>query len=306
MAGRTACYPRRHGLGSRPREKRLTFPLPTLGGGQLASGLIYPFFITLTFVIALRMIGWGRAAGVALPLVLFVAQKLATFTWFPPLGPPDFRAFYLALVGGAVGALLDFAHAGAMARRCALALWPIFVVAIIAGQRLSVARADDPLLLVTLCIVGAAVFLRLDQSRARDADAPLMLAASCGFASIVSLAWGITTTISPFAAVGTACLALAALSFGRLPRPFTLAAVLAGGRAATLAARLCHRRAGRNPRPSRDIQHPALTIKGPGRSVPAMATSLLIRRILLPAPTRCRVLENLVRLKECVGHASIF
>lgn len=195
----------------------------------MAAGLIYPFFIALTLVIALRMTGLGRAAGTALPLTVFAVQALATFTWFPPPAPPDFRAFYLALGGGAAGAALDFGRAGAVARRCALVLWPMVVVAVLAGQRLSAERAEDPLLLVALCVVGIAVFLRLDQARARDADAPIMLAASCGFAAIVSLAWGITTAITPFAAVGAACLAFAALSFGRLPRPFTLAAVLAAG-----------------------------------------------------------------------------
>lgn len=200
-----------------------------LGRRAVAAGLIYPFFIALTLVVALRMTGLGRTAGTALPLTLFAAQVLATFSWFPPPAPPDFRAFYLALAGGAVGAVLDFARAGAVARRSALVLWPIVVVAVLAGQRLSAERAGDPLLLVALCIVGIAVFLRLDQARARDADAPIMLAASCGFAAIVSLAWGITTAITPFAAVGAACLAFAALSFGRLPSPFTLAAILAAG-----------------------------------------------------------------------------
>ena len=195
----------------------------------MASGLVYPFFITLTFVIALRMTGLARAAGVALPLALFLAQKLSTFTWFPPPDPPDFRAFYLALAGGAVGAFLDFDRAGRMARRCALVLWPVVVVAVEAGQRLSIERAEDPLLLAVLCAVGVGVFLRLEQASAREADAPIMLAASCGFAAIVSLAWGITTTVPPFAVVGAACLAFAVRSFGRPPRPFTLAAILAGG-----------------------------------------------------------------------------
>jgi hypothetical protein len=203
--------------------------LSTFAGGHVASGLVYPFFIALAFVIALRTMGFGRVAGVALPLTLLIVQKLATFIWFPPPGPPDFRAFYLMLAGGALGAVLDFGRAGAVARRCALALWPLAVVGVVAGQRLSAERADDPLMLVGLCVVGIAVLLRLDQARVRDADAPLMLAASCGFASIVSLAWGITSTVAPFAAVGAACLAFAALSFGRLPPPFTLAAVLAGG-----------------------------------------------------------------------------
>lgn len=195
----------------------------------MASGLIYPFFIALAFVIALRTAGFGRVAGMALPLTLFAVQKLATFIWLPPSGPPDFRAFYLMLAGGALGAMLEFGRAGTVASRCALVLWPLVVVAVVAGQRLSAERAEDPLLLVGFCVVGIAVLLRLDQARARDADAPLMLAASCGFAAVVSLAWGITATVAPFAAVGAACLAFAALSFGRLPRPFTLPAVLAGG-----------------------------------------------------------------------------
>lgn len=197
----------------------------------MASGLIYPFFLTLAFVIALRMTGLGRAAGLAFPLALVLVQKLATFIWFPPVGPPDFRTFYLALAGGALGTVLDFGRAGGVARRCALVLWPVVVIAVVAGQRLSVERAEDPLILTLLCVVGAGVFLRLDQARARDADAPLMLAASCGFASVVSLAWGITTVVSPFAVVGAASLAFAARSFGSLPRPFTLAAILAGGSA---------------------------------------------------------------------------
>lgn len=195
----------------------------------MAAGLIYPFFITLTLVIALRMTGWARAAGMALPLALFVAQKLATFTWFPPPGPPDFRAFYLALAGGALGAMLDFGRAGDRMRRGVLVSWPLAVIGVIAGQRLSTERAADPLLLVVLCVVGIGVLIRLDQVRDREADAPVMLAASCGFASITSLAWGITTMVAPFAMVGASCLAFAALSFGRLPRPFTVAAVLAGG-----------------------------------------------------------------------------
>jgi hypothetical protein len=197
--------------------------------GHLASGLIYPFFITLTLIIALRMIGLGRAAGVALPLALFLTQKLATSIWFPPFEPPDFRAFYMMLAAGALGAVLDFGRAGAVASRCVLVLWPLVVMAVLAGQRLSAERAEDPLLLVVFCVVGIAVLLRLDQARRRDADAPIMLAASCGFASVVSLAWGITTTVTPFAALGAACLAFAALSFGRLPGPFTLAALLTGG-----------------------------------------------------------------------------
>lgn len=208
---------------------RLTLLFSTFAGGHVAAGLVYPFFIALTLVIALRMTGLGRAAGLALPLTLFIVQGLATFAWFPPPAPPDFRAFYLALVGGALGAALDLGRAGGIARCCALVLWPIAVVAVLAGRRLSTERAEDPLLLVVLCVVGVAVLLRLDQARQREADAPIMLAASCGFASVVSLAWGITTTVASFAAVGAACLALAALSFGRLPRPFTLAAVLAGG-----------------------------------------------------------------------------
>lgn len=195
----------------------------------MAAGLIYPFFIALMFVIALRAAGLGRMAGMALPLALFFVQNLTTFVWLPPPGPPDFRAFYLALAGGALGTALDFGRAGAVVRHCAVTFWPFIVVAVVAGQRLSIARAEDPLLLVALCAAGVAVLLRLDRARGRDADAPLMLAASCGFASIVSLAWGITTTVSPFAAVGAACLAFAVLSFGRMPRPFTLAAVLAGG-----------------------------------------------------------------------------
>ena len=195
----------------------------------MAAGLVYPFFIALTFAIALRAAGLGRMAGVALPLALFFVQKLATFVWFPPPEPPDFRTFYLMLIGGALGAALDFSRAGVAIRRCALAFWPLVVVAVVAGQRLSVERASDPLLLIVLCVVGVAVLFRLDQIHARDADAPLMLAASCGFASLTSLAWGITTTVAPFAAGGAACLALGVLSFGRLPRPFTLAAVLAGG-----------------------------------------------------------------------------
>lgn len=229
MDGRWACYPRRYGLGSLPREKRLNHFLSVLPVGHVASSLIYPFFITLTFVIALRMTGFGRAAGVALPIALFLVQKLATFTWFPPPGPPDFRAFYLMLAGGALGAAFDFDRAGGMARRCALVLWPVIVVVVVAGQRLSVERMEDPVLLAALCAVGVGVFLRLDQASTREADAPLVLAASCGFAAVVSLAWGITTTVSPFAAVGAACLAFAARSFGRLPRPFTLTAILAGG-----------------------------------------------------------------------------
>jgi hypothetical protein len=195
----------------------------------MASGLVYPFFIALTLIIALRMMGLGRVVGVALPLALFFAQKLATFIWFPPSGPPDFRAFYLMLAAGALGAVLDFGRAGAVARRCVLVLWPLVVVAVLAGQRLSAERADDPLLLVVFCVLGIAVLLRLDQARARDADASIILATSCGFAAVVSLAWGITATVTPFAALGAACLVFAALSFGRLPRPFTLAAVLAGG-----------------------------------------------------------------------------
>jgi hypothetical protein len=198
--------------------------------GLVASGLIYPFFITLTFVIALRVTGLGRAAGVALPLALFLVQKLTTFVWLPPPEPPDFRAFYLMLASGALGAMLDSSsRAGAAVRWYALAFWPLVVVAVVAGQRLSVARVEDPLLLVAFCLAGTAVLFRLDQARARDADAPLMLAASCGFAALTSLSWGVTTTVAPFAAVGAACLAFAALSFGRSPRPFTLAAVLAGG-----------------------------------------------------------------------------
>ncbi len=195
----------------------------------MAAGLVYPFFITLAFVIALRAAGLGRMAGLALPLALFFVQKLTTFVWLPPPGPPDFRTFYLALAGGAAGAVLDFGRAGAAVRRCALVLWPFAVVAVVAGQRLSIARAEDPLLLVALCVAGVAVLFRLDRARGREADAPLMLAASCGFASITALAWGITTTVAPFAAAGAACLAFAAVSFGRLPRPFTLAAVLTGG-----------------------------------------------------------------------------
>ena len=195
----------------------------------MLAGLLYPFFLTLTLVLALRAAKLGRVAGVALPLTLFFVQKLTTFVWFPPPGPPDFRTFYLMLAGGALGAALDFGRAGAAIRRGMLALWPLAVVAVLAGQRLTVERAEDPLLLLVFCLLGAVVLFRLDQVRTRDADAPLMLAASCGFASITSLAWGITTTVAPFAAVGSACLAIAVLSFGRLPRPFTLAAMLAGG-----------------------------------------------------------------------------
>jgi len=201
----------------------------TFAGGHVLAGLIYPFFLTLTFVIALRMIGLGRMAGAALPLALFLVMKLATLVWLPPPGPPDFRTFYLMLAGGAFGAALDFGRAGAAIRRCVLALWPLIVVAVLAGQRLSVERADDPLLLVVLYLCGTAILFRLDQACARDADAPLMLAASCGFAGVTSLAWSITTTVGPFAAVGSASLAIAAVSLGRLPRPFTLAAILAGG-----------------------------------------------------------------------------
>lgn len=183
----------------------------------------------LIFLIPLRALKLGRMAGLAMPLGLFAAHALATSGLFPPPAPPDYRTFYMAVAGGLLAAVFDGLRAGAVARRFLIVLWPLAVIAAVAGRRLAIERADDPLLLAGLCAVGIAVFLRLDRAREREADAPVMLAASCGFAALAAVAWGITGLVMPFAATGAMALAFAALSFGRLPRPFTLAAIVTGG-----------------------------------------------------------------------------
>lgn len=203
----------------------------SLARGQVAAGFLYPFFFCLALALALRLAGGAaaRAAGIALPLAVYAAQAVASDVWFPPAGPPDYRALYLAVAGGALGALLDASAVSAPLRRMVLALWPALALALVGGRRLAIELPGDPLILILLWLAGAATLLRLDQARRRDAEAPLMLGAASAGAAAVALATSITSLISPFAGFGAASLALAVLSFRRPPRPFGMAALLGGG-----------------------------------------------------------------------------
>lgn len=112
-----------------------------------------------------------RVAGFALPLV-FVASYLRTYGGlpdFPPIGASS-KVIYIAVIGGAIGLVLDAAEGSTALRRIILAIAPLPTAAWIALPRILALDTGTIAGALVLWIVGAAILLRLDSVNDDERD----------------------------------------------------------------------------------------------------------------------------------------
>jgi hypothetical protein len=130
-------------------------PIASTALVSLVAGLV------LAAVARLTRAPW--VAGFALPLV-FVASYLRTYGGvpdFPPVAASG-KVIYIAVIGGAIGLVLDAAEGSTALRRIVLAIAPLPAAAWIALPRILALDTGTIAGALALWIVGAAILLHLD------------------------------------------------------------------------------------------------------------------------------------------------
>ncbi len=133
----------------------LANPIVSAALVSLVAGLV------LAGVARLTRAPW--VAGFALPLV-FLASYLRTYGGlpdFPPVGASS-KIIYIAVIGGAIGIVLDGAGGSKALRRIVVAIAPLPAAAWIALPRILALDTGTIVGALVLWIVGAAILLRLD------------------------------------------------------------------------------------------------------------------------------------------------
>lgn len=217
-----------------------SFPIPRWSAGAVFDNPIVSVGI-VSLITGLVLAGLARptrrawVAGLALPLV-FAASYAGTYGGlpdFPPVGASS-KIFYVAVLGGAIGLVLDIAQASAVVRRMILAVAPLAVAAWIALPRILALDIGTIVGALILWIVGAAILLRLDAINGDDRDGGGLVA--------TATLMGLALAFAPVALNGgsssslTLCIGLAAglggtglAELAAPVRPFTASALLGAG-----------------------------------------------------------------------------